>query len=90
MKLTIGSEEVKQVSSFVYLSSVYAEDGNCTNQDIKKLTLGRTMMQSLATIWRRKDVTKPTKICLLKVVAWPVAYMDARAGLITQKRRTAH
>ena len=56
----------------------------------KKLTLGRTMMQSLATIWRSKDVTKPTKICLLKVVAWPVAYMDARAGLITQKRRTAH
>ena len=49
---------------------------------LRQLLLGRKVMISLDSILKSRDITLPTKLCLVKTIVFPVViYMDVRVGL---------
>ena len=65
-------ETVDTVSDFIFLGSKITEDGDC-NHDIKRrLLLGRKVMINLDSIFKSRDITLPTKVCLVKAKVFPV------------------
>ena len=60
------------VSEFIFLGSKITADGDCSH-DIKKcLLLGRKVMTNLDSIFKRRDITLPTKVHLVKAMVFPV------------------
>ena len=72
-KISLNGEDLEEVESFVYLGSIFTRDVSCTNDIRKRLAMGRSVMQSLSSIWRSKDTSTTTKIRLLKALVWSVA-----------------
>ena len=59
------------VSDFILGSSKITADGDCS-QDIKRrLLLGRKVMTNLGSIFKSRDITLPTKVCLVKAMVFP-------------------
>ena len=68
----IDDETVDTVSEFIYSHSKITVDGDCSH-DIKRcLLLGRKVMTNLDSIFKSRDITLPTKVCLVKAVVFPV------------------
>ena len=68
----IDRETVETVKDFIFLGSKITADGDCS-QDIKRcLLLGRKTMTNLDTTLKSRDITLPTKICLVKAKVFPV------------------
>ena len=68
----IDGETVKIVSDFILGGSKITADGDC-NLEIKIcLLLGRKVMTNLDSILKSRDITLPTKICLVKAMVFPV------------------
>ena len=68
----IGGETVETVSDFIFRGSKITADGDCS-QDIKRhLLLGRKVMTNLDSIFKSRDITLPTKVCLVKTMVFPV------------------
>ena len=66
----IDGETVETVSGFVFLGSKITADGDCSHE-IKRL-LGRKVMTNLDSILKSRDITLPTKVCLVKAMVFPV------------------
>ena len=56
-------------------------DGDCSHEIKRHLLLGRKVMTNLDNILKSRDITLPTKVCLVKAMVFPVACMDVRVGL---------
>ena len=67
----IGGETVETVSDFIFLGSKITEDGDCNHEIKRHLLLGRKAMTNLDSIFKSRDVTVPTKICLVKAMFFP-------------------
>ena len=68
----IDGEAVKTVTDFIFWGSKITADGNC-RQEIKRcLLLGRKAMTNLDRILKSRDITLPTKVHLVKAMAFPV------------------
>ena len=69
----IDRETEKTVSDFIFLGSKITADGDCSHE-IKRLflLLGRKVMTNLDSILKSKDITLPTKVCLVKAMVFPV------------------
>ena len=68
----IDGETVETVTDFISLGSKITADGNCSH-DIKRcLLLGRKDMTNLDSIFKSRDITLPTKVCLVKATVFPV------------------
>ena len=68
----IDGETVETVSDFIYLGSKITADGDCSNEIIRCLLLGRKVMTNLDSIFKSRDITLPTKVRLIKAMAFPV------------------
>ena len=68
----IDGETVETVSDFIFLGSKITADGDCSHEIKRCLLLGREVMTNLDSIFKRKDITLPTKVCLLKTMVFPV------------------
>ena len=64
-------ETVETVADFIFLGSRITADGDCSHE-IKRL-LGRKVMTNLDSILKSRDITLPTKFCLVKAMVFPVA-----------------
>ena len=60
------------VTDFIFLGSKITADGDCSHESKRCLLLGRKVMTNLDSILKRKDITLPTKIRLIKAVVFPV------------------
>ena len=60
------------VSDFIFLASKITADGDCSHEIKRHLLLGRKVMTNLDTIFRSRDITLPTKVCLVKAMVFPV------------------
>ena len=69
------------VADFIFLGSKIIADGDCSNEIRGHLLLGRKGMTNLDSILKSRDITLPTKVCLVKAMVFPVACMDVRVGL---------
>ena len=80
--LEIDGETVETVSDFIFLCSKITADGDCNNHEIKsRLLLGRKVMTNLGSIFKSRDITLPTKVCLVKAMVFQWSGMDVRVGL---------
>ena len=70
--MQIAGETMKTVRDFIFLCSKISVDGNCIHESKRCLLLGRKAMTNLDSILKSRDVTLPTKVCLVKAVVFPV------------------
>ena len=68
----IDGETVETVSDFIFLGSKITADGDCSHEIKRRLLLGRKVMTNLDSIFKSRDITLPTKVCLVKAMVFPV------------------
>ena len=68
----IDGETVQTVSNFIFLDSKITEDGDCSHEIKRCLLLGRKLMTNLDSMLESRDITLPTKVCLVKAMVFPV------------------
>ena len=68
----IDGETVETVSDFIFGSSKITADGECSHEIKRRLLLGRKVMTNLDSILKSRDITLPTKVCLVKAMVFPV------------------
>ena len=68
----IGEETVEPVRDFIFRGSKIPADGNCCREIKRCLLLGRKVMTKLDSILKSRDITLPTKVCLVKAMVFPV------------------
>ena len=59
-------------SDFIFWGSKIAADGYCSHEIKRQLLLGRKVMTDLDSILKSRDITLPTKVCLVKAMVFPV------------------
>ena len=64
----INGETVERMSDFLFLGSKISADGDCSHEIKRHLLLGRKVMTNLDSILKSRDITLPTKVCLVKAV----------------------
>ena len=60
------------MSDFIFLGSKITADGDCSRETKRCLLLGRKVMTNLDSILKSRDITLPTKVCLVKAMVFPV------------------
>ena len=68
----IDGETVETVSDFIFLGSKITADGDCSHEINGCLFLGRKVMTNVDSILKSRDITLPTKVCLVKAMVFPV------------------
>ena len=68
----IDGETVKTVSDFIFGGSKITGDGDCSHEIKRHLLLGRKALTNLDSILKSRDITLPTKVCLVKALVFPV------------------
>ena len=68
----IDGETVQTVANFMFLGSKITADSDCSHEIKRHLLLGRKVMTKLDSILKSRDITLPTKVCLVKVMVFPV------------------
>ena len=68
----IDGEKVEIVSDFILGGSKITADGDCSHEIKRLLLLGRKLMTNLDSIFKSRDITLPTKVCLVKAMVFPV------------------
>ena len=68
----IDGETMETVSDFIFGGSKITADGDCSHEIKRCLLLGRKIMTNLDSIFKSRDITLPTKVCLVKATGFPV------------------
>ena len=68
----IDWETMKTMTDFIFLGFKITADGDCSHEIKRCLLLGRKAMTNLDSILKSRDVTLPTKVCLVKAMVFPV------------------
>ena len=68
----IDGETMETMTDFIFLGSKITADGDCSHEIKRCLVLGRKAMTNLDSILRNRDITLPTKFCLVKAMVFPV------------------
>ena len=70
--MAIGGGEMETVRDFIFLGSKIIVDSDCSNEIKRSLHLGRKVMTNLDSVLKSRDITLPTKVCLVKTMVFPV------------------
>ena len=68
----IDGATAETVSDFIFLGSKIIADSNCSHEIQRCLLLGRKVMTNLDSIFKSRDITLPTKVCLVTAMVFPV------------------
>ena len=68
----IDGETLDRVADFIFWGSKIIADGDCSHETKRCLLLGRKVMTHLDSVLKSRDVTLPTKVCLVKAMVFPV------------------
>ena len=77
----IDGETVETVSDFIFLGSKITAYGDCSHEMKRHLLLGRKVMTNLDSILKSRNITLPTKVCLVKAMVFPVVMYRCEVGL---------
>ena len=80
--MAIDGETVETVADFISLGSKITADGNCSHEIKGCLALGRKVMTSIDNILKSRDITLPTKVCVVKAMDYPVAMYGCESWTI--------
>ena len=68
----INGETLETVRDFIFLGSKITVDGDCSHENKRYLLFGRKVITNLDSILKSRDITLPTKVCLVKAMVFPV------------------
>ena len=71
----IDAETVETVTDFIFWGSKITADGDCSHEIKRCLLLGRKAMTNLDSILKRRDITLPTKVCLVKAMVFSSSHV---------------
>ena len=83
----IYEETVETVADFIFLGSKITADGDCSHKIKRCLLLERKVMTNLDIILKSRDITLPTKICLVKAMVFPVVMCGYDSWTIKKAER---
>ena len=78
----IDGETVETVADFILGGSKITRDGDCSHEINRHLLLGGKVMTILASILKSRDITLPTKVCLVRAVVSPVVMYGCESSTI--------
>ena len=73
---------MKTVKDFILGGSKINADGDCNHEMKRHLLLGRKVMTNLDSILKSRDITLPTKVCLVKAMVFPVVMSGCESWTI--------
>ena len=82
----IAGETVETVSDFIFLGSKITA-GDCSHEIKRCLLLGRKVMTNLDSMFKGRDITLPTKVCLVKAMVFPVVIYGCESWTIKKAER---
>ena len=83
----IDAETVETVSDFIFGGSKITSDGDCSHEIKRHLLLGRKVMTNLDSILKSRDITLPTKVRLVKAMAFPVVMYGCESWTVKKSER---
>ena len=83
----IDGETMETVSDFVSLGSKITADGDCSHEIKRCLLLGRKVMTNLDRIFKRRDISLPTKVHLVKAMVFPVVMYGCENWTVKKAER---
>ena len=83
----INGEIMERVTDFIFLGSRITADGDWSHEIKRHLLLGRKAMTNLDSIFKSRDITLPTKICLVKAMVFPVVMYGCESWTIKKAER---
>ena len=75
-------ETMETVADFNFLGSKITADGDCSSEIKRRLLLGRKVMTNLDSTLKSRDITLPTKVCLVKAIVFPVVMYGCESWTI--------
>ena len=75
------------VSDFIFLGSKIIADGDCSHKIKRHLLLGRKVMTNLDSIFKSRDITLPTKVCLVKAMVFPLVMYGCESWTVKKAER---
>ena len=83
----IDEETMETVTDFIFWSSKITADGDCSHEIKRHLLLGRKVLINLDSILKSRDITLPTKVCLVKAMVFPVVMYGCESWTIKKAER---
>ena len=83
----IDGETVETVSDFIFLGSKITAYGDCSHEIKGNLRLERKVMSNLDSIFKSRDITLSTKVCLLKAMVFPVVMYGCESWTVKKAER---
>ena len=78
----IDGETMETVTDFIFGCSRITANGDCSLEIKRRLLLGRKIMTNLDSILKSRDITLPTKVCLVKAMVFPVIMYECKTWTI--------
>ena len=78
----IDGETVETVTDFIFWGSKITADGDCSHEIKRCMLLGRKVMTNLHSILKSRDITLPTKVCLVKAMVFPIVMYGCESWTI--------
>ena len=85
--MTIDGETVETVSDFILGGSKITADGDCSHEIKRRLLLETKVMTNLDSIFKSRDITLPTKVCLVKAMIFPVVVCGCESWTVKKAER---
>ena len=83
----VDVEAMEMVTDFIFWGSKITTDGDCSHKIKKHLLLGRKVMTNLDSILKSRDITLPTKVCLVKAMVFPVVMYGYESWTVKKAER---
>ena len=83
----IDGKTVETVADFIFSGSKITADGDCSHEIKRCLLLGRKVMTNLDSIFKSRDITLPTKVCLVKAMVFPVIMYGCESWTVKKAER---
>ena len=83
----IDGETVETVTDFIFFGSKITADGDCSHEIKRRFLLGRKVMTNLDTMLKSRDITLPSKVCLVKAMVFPVVIYGCESWIVKKAER---
>ena len=83
----IDGETVETVSDFIFWGFKITTDGDCSHEIKRRLLPGRKVMTNLDSIFKSRDITLSTKVCLVKAMVFPVVMYGCESWTVKKAER---
>ena len=80
-------ETVETVADFIFLGSKITADGDCSREIKRHLLFGRKVMTNLDSMLKSRNITLPTKVCLVKALVFPMVMYGCESWTIKKAER---